>query len=125
MSSTTTSTTESTKQVNFLASFVCNTKFNSAMFRIIEIPEKYMDNTLLLQKLKDYENSQYIYVNEKKLNGMSLETNRKYKVYLLFEDFTDKQGEYVLYIKQTLIKDKGELEPRTFNSEINELSDSE
>ena len=120
-----TTTTEPVKQVNLMCSYVCMTKFNSAMFQVISIPDKYQDNTYLNQKLKDYENSQYLYINSKKLNGLSLETNRKYKVYLLFEDFTSKKDDtYVLYYKQVLIKDKGQLEERTFNSGIC-LSDSE
>lgn len=112
-------------QVSFTASYVCTTKFDSAMLRILEIPDKYQNHVHLTSKLKEYEDSQYIYINNKKLNGMKLEMNRKYKVYLLFDDFTDNKGTYVLYIKQVLIKDKGELEERVFNSEINELTDSE
>jgi hypothetical protein len=123
----TTTTTKPTNenQVSFTASFVCTTKFDSAMLRILEIPEKYMNHVHLTSKLKEYEGSNYIYINNKKLNGMKLEMNRKLKVYLLFDEFTDKKGVYVLYIKQVLVKDKGELEARVFNSEINELSDSE
>jgi hypothetical protein len=111
------------KQVSFTASYVCDTKFSAAMLRVLEIPQKYLDNTFLNQKLKDYEQSQYIYINRKKLTGVELDTSRKYKVYLLFEDFTDKKGEYVLYINEVLIKDKGALPEREFNSNI--LSDSD
>ena len=117
--------TKNENQVHFMASYVCMTKFDSAMLRVLEIPEKYMQHQHLTKKLKEYEGSQYIYINAKKLNGVELQQNRKYKVYLLFDDFTDKQGTYVLYIKQTLFKDKGEMEARALNSEINELSDSE
>ena len=45
-------------------------------------------------------------------------------VYILFSDFTDKKGAYVLYYSQVLIKNKGLLPDRQFNQGI-ELSDSE
>lgn len=118
----TTTSTES-KQVSFTAAYVCDTKFSAAMLRVLEVPDKHQDNTFLNQKLKDYEQSQYIYINRKKLTGVELDTSRKYKVYLLFEDFTDKKGQYVLYINEVLIKDKGKLPEREFNSNI--LSDSD
>ena len=115
--------TSTDKQVSFTAAYVCETKFAAAMLRVLEIPDKHQDNTFLNQKLKDYEQSQYIYINRKKLTGVELDTSRKYKVYLLFEDFTDKKGQYVLYINEVLIKDKGKLPEREFNSNI--LSDSD
>jgi len=121
----TTSKTTTPKQVNFTASFVCDTKFKAAMLRIIEIPEKFKNNKHLLSKLKNYEDSQYIYINHKKINGTSLVKDIKYKVYLLFEDFTSNDDKYILYIKQTLFKNKGPLSTRQFNSEINELSESD
>jgi len=125
--STTQQTSTQAKQVNFTASFVCDTKFKAAMLRIIEIPTKFQTNKFLLSKLKDYEDSQYIYINHKKINGTTLQKDIKYKVYLLFEDFTSDEDKYILYIKQTLFKNKGKLDNRQFNSEIeiNELSDSE
>ncbi len=114
-----------TKQVSFLCSYVCNTKYNSAMFRIIEIPKKYLGNEYLNQKLKEYENEQYIYVNMKKMAGVELDTSTKYKVYLLFNDFTDAKGQYVLYYQQVLVKNKGMLPNRQFNEDIDDSSDTE
>ena len=81
------------KQVSLICSYICDTKYNSVMFRIIE--SKYMDNEFLKQKLKDYENNKYIYVNKKKIN-IVLDTETKYKVYLHFDDFTDGE-KYILY----------------------------
>ena len=111
-------------QVSITAAFVCVTKYNSNMFRVIDIPEKYRQNKHLNTKLKLYEDNQYIYINEKKVST-ELDKTRKYKIYILFSEFTDKKGDYVLYISETLLKDKGELPERQFNSSINELSDSE
>ena len=115
--------TQPTKQVNFTASYVCNTKFDSAMFRVIEIPDKFQNHPLLSQKLKQYEDNDYIYINMKKLSGVSLDVTRKLKIYLLFEDFTDKKGDYVLYYSAVLVKDKGELPDRQFNQEILDSDD--
>ncbi len=112
------------KQVNITCSYVTNTKFDSAMFRVIEIPDKFQNHELLLTKLKEYEDSQYIYINMKKLTGVSLDTTRKLKIYILFEEFTDKKGQHVIYYKQVLVKDKGELPERQFNNEIDD-SDTE
>ena len=110
--------TQPTQQVNFTCSYVCNTKYDSAMFRIIEIPIKYQNHPLLLQKLKEYEENQYIYINMKKLTGVTLDDKKLLKVYILFEDFTDKKGDYVLYYKAVLVKDKGLLPNRQFNEDI-------
>lgn len=112
------------QQVSFTASYVCNTKYDSAMFRIIEVPEEHKTNHFLNQKIRQYENSDYIYINMKKLSGVTLDTTRKLKIYILFEDFTDRKGDYVLYYKQVLVKDKGELPDRQFNSQIQD-SDSD
>lgn len=119
-----TKTQSNPNQVSFMASYVCMTKYDSGMFRIIEIPDKYEDHAMLNQKLKEYEGSMYIYINMKKLANVSLETNRKYKVYILFDEFVDRNKVYVLYLKSVLLKDRGVLETRTFNADI-ELSDSE
>ena len=120
-----TKTQANKNQVSFMASYVTTTtKYDSAMFRIISIPEKYEEHTMLNQKLKEYEGSMYIYINNKKLQGTRLEQNRKYKVYILFDEFVDNKKVYVLYLKSVLVKDKGVLEERTFNADI-ELSDSE
>ena len=114
-----TSTSQSSpKQVSLMCSYVCDTKYSSAMFRVIEIPDKHRENKYLNQKLKEYEGAEYIYINRKKLNNVELDTNTKYKVYVLFEDFTDKQGQYVLYYKAVLVKNKGLLPDRQFNNEI-------
>ena len=117
--------TQPTQQVNFTCSYVCNTKYDSAMFRVIEIPSKYQGHPLLSQKLKEYEENEYIYINMKKLTGVSLDATRLLKVYILFEDFTDKKGDYVLYYKQVLVKDKGELPDRQFNQEILDSDEEE
>lgn len=106
------------KQVSLICSYVCDTKYSSAMFRVIEISDKHRSNEYLTQKLKEYEGAEYIYINRKKLQNVDLDTNTKYKVYILFEDFTDKQGQYVLYYKAVLVKNKGVLESRQFNNEI-------
>lgn len=123
MTQPTTQTVSNPKQVSFTASYVCMTKYDSAMFRIIEIPDKYQTNHFLNQKLREYEEAQYIYINMKKLTGVSLDTSRKLKVYILFEDFTDKKGQYVLYFKAVLIKDKGLLDTRQFNDDIMDSDD--
>ncbi len=88
------------------------------MFRVIEIADKHRGNEYLTQKLKEYEGAEYIYINRKKLQNVDLDTNTKYKVYILFEDFTDKKGDYVLYYKAVLVKNKGLLPDRQFNQEI-------
>ena len=55
------------KQVSLICAYVCNTKYDSAMFRIIE--SKYMNNDYLKQKMKKYETEQYVYINIKKLRN--------------------------------------------------------
>ena len=118
-----TMTQPTNKQVSLTCAYVCNTKYDSAMFRIIE--SKYMDNEYLQQKVKEYEENQYIYINMKKLNNVDLDTSTKYKIYILFEDFTDKKGQYVLYYKQVLVKNKGLLPNRQFNEDIADSSEEE
>ncbi len=115
---------ETPMQVNLMVTYVTMTKYDSAMFRVLEIPEKFRNNKHLTAKLKEYEDNQYIYVKSSKMNGASLEQNRKLKLYLLFSEFTDKKGDYVLYIKETAIKDKGVLES-TKDGNVLELSDEE
>lgn len=111
----------SSKQVSFTGAFVSKTKFNSMMFRIIE--SKYLDNEYLKQKIKTYEGNNYIHINEKKIS-IDLDKQTKYKVYILFDDFT-KGGEYILYYKQVLVKNKGALPERIFNNDIDLSSDEE
>ena len=109
-----------TKQVSFTGAFVCKTKFNSLMFRIIK--SKYLENKYLKQKLKKYENEYYIHINEKKIS-IDIDKKTRYKIWILFEDFEDA-GDYILYYKQVLVKKRGELPERQFNNDIVE-SDSE
>lgn len=116
------SSSKTSKQVSIICSYVCETKFNSYMFRIIE--SKYLDNKYLRQKIKHYENEDYIYINKKKLLNVELDTNTKYKIYILFNEFTDKKGDYVLYYEQVLLKNKGLLPIRQFTNDI-ELSSDE
>ena len=106
------------KQVSFECSFVCKTKYNSFMFRIIK--SKYLDNVYLKQKLKEYEGNYYIHINKKKIN-IEVDKQTKYKVYVIFDDFTDG-GQYILYYRQVLIKNRGKLPERIFNNEIMESS---
>ena len=108
------------KQVSFTCAFVAKTKYNSYMFRIIK--SKYLENKYLKQKLKKYENENYIHINEKKIN-IEVDKKTRYKIWVLFEDFEDA-GDYILYYKQVLIKNRGALPERQFNEEII-VSDSE
>ena len=61
----------------------------------------------------------------KKLNNVALDTSTKYKIYILFDDFTDRKGAYVLYYKQVLVKNKGLLPNRQFNEDIADSSDED
>lgn len=113
--------TSNSKQISFVGAFVSKTKYNSFMFRIIS--SNYLENKYLKQKLKHYEGSNYIHIKNNKIN-IELDRQTKYKVYILFDDF-EKDGDYILYYKEVLIKNKGKLDERIFNSNIIDSDDED
>lgn len=98
---------EETKQVSLTCTYLCDTQYETAMFKILNIKNKYKNNKYLKQKINRYENEDFIFINKSKIK-LELQKHRKYRVIVLFDDFYDALGNYILYFSDTHIVDKGE-----------------